>query len=149
MTLGFIALNFTGPGKGLKGLKLADEAADGLKYLDEVGYAGRGALKARSFRHYGYAEDAESFAGGMKPGSYATHAIGRPMHGKSAQQKLSLPHADPPNAYYRVRIGPETNVTDRATVPSTKTPLRTGGGIEYRFPNGTPPGSVEGPFPIP
>ncbi|MHB1003550.1 MAG: GIY-YIG nuclease family protein [Thermoleophilia bacterium] len=37
MALGFIALNFTGPGKGLKGLKLADEAADGLKYLDEMG----------------------------------------------------------------------------------------------------------------
>ncbi|MHB8968812.1 MAG: hypothetical protein ACYC5A_11215 [Thermoleophilia bacterium] len=37
MALGFIALNLTGPGKGLKGLKLADEAADGLKYLDEVG----------------------------------------------------------------------------------------------------------------
>ncbi|MHB1003976.1 MAG: polymorphic toxin type 10 domain-containing protein, partial [Thermoleophilia bacterium] len=42
MALGFIALNFTGPGKGLKGLKLADEAADGLKYLDEAGAVGWG-----------------------------------------------------------------------------------------------------------
>ncbi|MHB0916116.1 MAG: hypothetical protein ACYC5A_11225 [Thermoleophilia bacterium] len=41
MALGFIALNLTGPGKGLKGLKLADEAADGLKYLDEIAPAKR------------------------------------------------------------------------------------------------------------
>lgn len=103
----------------------------------------------KSFRHYGYAEDAPKFKGGLREGSYATHAKGRPMHGSTAQQKLALPHEQPPNAYYKVKVGPDVPVNGPSPVQPTTVPPRPGGGVEYTFPKGTPPGSVEGPFPIP
>lgn len=102
----------------------------------------------QTFRHYGYAEDAAKFEGGLRPGGYATHNQGRPMHGLTAQDRLALPHKAPPNAYYKVRVGPETPVNGPGPVPHTIVPPRGGGGIEYTFPKGTPAGSVEGPFPI-
>jgi hypothetical protein len=102
------------------------------------------------FRHYGYAEDASKFGGGIKPGGYATHARGRPMSGRTAQNKLALPHEQPPNAYYKVNVDPKTTpVIGPRPVQPTNVPPRPGGGIEYIFPEGTPPGSVTGPFPIP
>ena len=55
----------------------------------------------KTFRHYGYADDAPKFKDGLKDGSYATHGKGRPMHGKTVQQKLALPHEKAPDAYYR------------------------------------------------
>jgi len=100
------------------------------------------------FRHYGYAEDAAMFEAGLNPGGYATHARGRPMGGATAQERLALPHETPPDAYYRIRIGPDTPVQGPSPVRRTEIPPRTGGGIQYYFPEGTPSGSVEGPFPI-
>lgn len=118
------------------------------KYSDfwQSSNAARG---TQTFRHYGYAEDAAKFEGGLRPGGYATHNRGRPMHGQTAQDRLALPHEAPPNAYYKIRVGPETPVTGPGPVAPTTVPPRGGGGIEYTFPRGTPPGSVEGPFLIP
>jgi len=108
--------------------------------------AGRRAMKTRVFRHYGFADDASKFKNGLRPGAYATHARGRPMKGITAQQKLALPHDPIPDAYYKVRVGSDVRVNGPGPVQSTQLPMRPGGGIEYTFPNGTPPGSVEGPF---
>ena len=102
------------------------------------------------FRHYGYAEDAASFANGLNPGGYATSARGRPMSGRRAQQKLALPHEQPPDCYFRIVADPTTiRILGPRHVRRSKIPLRLGGGIEYVFPEGTPPGSVSGPFAIP
>ena len=95
-----------------------------------------------------YADDAAKFKDGLRPGSYATHARGRPMSGTTAQQKLALPHETPPNSYYKVRVDSSVPVNGPGPVQPTQVPMRPGGGIEYTFPNGTPPGSVQGPFPI-
>jgi len=103
----------------------------------------------QTFRHYGYAKDASKFEGGLRPGTFATHARGHPMHGTTAQQKLALPHKASPDAYYKVRVGSDVPIRGPGAVQSTQTPIRPGGGIEYVFPGGTPPGSVEGPFLIP
>ena len=154
-----------GVATGIKAYRAADTAADALKAARKGGEAVEQKAKAgskvalaggnaaisevRTFRHYGYAEDAIKFEGGLKPGSYATHGRGRPMHGKTAQEKLALPHETPPDAYYKVRVGTETPVIEHGTVRATDVPKRPGGGIEYTFPEGTPSGSVNGPFPIP
>ena len=154
-----------GVATGIKAYRAADTAADALKAARKGGAAVEQTAKAgskvalaggnaaisevRTFRHYGYAEDAIKFEGGLKPGSYATHGRGRPMHGKTAQEKLALPHETPPDAYYKVRVGTETPVIEHGTVRATDVPKRPGGGIEYTFPEGTPSGSVNGPFPIP
>ena len=115
------------------------------------GYAsiGKKVGKTRLFRHYGYAKDAEKFKEGLHKGGFATHGRGRPMSGKTAQEKLALPHEKPPDAYYKVRVGQNTPVVGPSPVKPTDVPPRRGGGSEYVFPDGTPPGSVEGPFPIP
>lgn len=132
-----------GPDVGLIG-------AAGITSRDVLRKAGETAANAETklFRHYGYAEDAAKFEGGLRPGSYATHAKGRPMDGTTAQQKLALPHAMPPNAYYKVRVEPDVPVNGPGPVQQTQVPIRSGGGIEYTFPNGTPPGSVKGPYRI-
>jgi len=109
----------------------------------------KGLNKLRTFRHYGYAKDAEKFKEGLHKGRFATHGRGRPMSGKTAQEKLALPHEKPPDAYYKVRVGQNTPVVGPSPVKPTDVPPRRGGGSEYVFPDGTPPGSVEGPFPIP
>jgi hypothetical protein len=107
-------------------------------------------MRRRCFRHYGYADDAPHFEQGIKPGGYATHARGRPMSGIVAQQRLALPHEQPPDAYYRITIDPTRTPVEgpRAVLPMA-IPPRHGGGVEYIFPDGTPAGSVEGPFSIP
>jgi RHS repeat-associated protein len=133
--VGSIALDATGigllPGTSTSTLRAGMEAAKSETQL---------------FRHYGYAEDAAKFEGGLKPGGYATQAHGRPMGGGTAQERLALPHEAPPNAYYKIRVGTETPIQGPSPVRPTDIPPRTGGGIEYYFPEGTPPGSVEGPF---
>jgi len=118
---------------------------------DEIQYDASGctvAPKTTTFRHYGFADDAARFEDGLRPGAYATHARGRPMSGTTAQQKLALPHDPAPNAYYKVRVGSNVKVNGPGPVQPTQAPIRPGGGIEYTFPNGTPPGSVTGPFQI-
>jgi RHS repeat-associated protein len=100
------------------------------------------------FRHYGYAADAAKFTQGLLPGSYATTASGSPLTGQQAQSLLALP-ARPtvPNAYYNVTVGYDTPVIGPSRVkPANGQP---GGGVEYRFPKGTPPGSVGPPNSIP
>ncbi|MCG2678925.1 MAG: hypothetical protein L6455_02995, partial [Kiritimatiellae bacterium] len=127
-----------------EGIRFASER--GIGPCGMAGAAAKGG--AQLFRHYGYAEDAAKFKVGLKPGSYTTHARGRPMGGATAQERLALPHETPPNAYYKVRVGPETPVQGPSPVEATEIPPRTGAGIQYYFPEGTPPGSIEGPFPI-
>jgi len=99
------------------------------------------------FRHYGFSKDAGSFAGGLRPGSFATTAAGPPMTGIQAQALLALPHAQPPNAYYNVTVQIHIPVIGPNPVdPQFGQP---GGGVQYQFPRGTPPGSVGPPNPIP
>ncbi len=72
------------------------------------------------------------------------------MTGTQAQQALSLDQSrPPPDAYYVVTVGGETAVVGPGPVAPLPDHPGTGGGIEYTFPTGTPPGSVSGPFPIP
>lgn len=100
------------------------------------------------YRHYGYSDQAPLFAGGLNPGSFATSADGPPMTGVQAQQNLALPRGTP-NAYYNVTVSPYENVPvigPMVVQPANEQP---GGGVEYQFPAGTPPGSVKGPYPIP
>jgi hypothetical protein len=101
----------------------------------------------RMFIHYGYASDVSKFAGGLNPNAYATQ--GPIMTGLEAQQLLALPHELPPNSYYRVVVPNDVAAIGPLPVQPTTVPLRTGGGIEFKFPNGTPPGSVAGPYPLP
>lgn len=129
-------------------------ATTGEKWVAAGGFAlgavapggGYGAGGKRLFRHYGYAKDAAKFEKGLKPGAFGTHARGRPMSGKTAQDKLALPHETPPDSYYKVSVGDDVPVTGPSKVTATDVPPRSGGGSEYQFPQGTPPGSVEGPF---
>lgn len=119
------------------------------EHVYRVGTAGVLVHNSYLFRHYGYAEDAEKFVNGLRPGAFATRAIGRPMSGRTARANLALPSDGRPlpNAYYKVRIDESVEFTGSGTVqPAFGQP---GGGVEFRFPNGTPPGSVTGPFPIP
>ncbi|MHB9054463.1 MAG: RHS repeat-associated core domain-containing protein [Thermoleophilia bacterium] len=145
----FLLLNLLPGGKAGNLGKVAKEAETAAKLGEDAKLLGSAAKRVKSYRHYGYAEDAADFAQGLRPGTYATHARGRPMSGTSAQQRLALPHETPPNAYYKVTVGPETPVYGPRRVPSSTLPPRSGGGFEYTFPEGTPPGSVTGPFPIP
>ena len=61
---------------------------------------------------------------------------------------LGLPsRGSVPNAYYNVTVAPNVPVVGPSTVaPANGQP---GGGVEYVFPKGTPPGSVGPPNPIP
>src|SRR5436190_6198206 len=92
--------------------------------------------------------DAANFAGGLRPGSFATTASGTPMTGQQAQALLALPpRATVPDAYYPVSV----DVLHPVEGPNPVTPAngQPGGGVEYEFPEGTPPGSVGPPVPIP
>ena len=100
-----------------------------------------------NYVHYGYAADASKFVGGLRAGGYATQ--GPIMTGPQAQQLLALPHASPPDAYYIVRVPRSVPVVGPGPVAPTVVPPRSGGGVEFIFPAGTPPGSVSGPRPLP
>lgn len=100
------------------------------------------------FRHYGYSDQAGLFANGLKRGSFATTASGAPLTGSQAQSLLALPsRGSVPDAYYNVTVSRNHPVIG----PSIVTPAngQPGGGVEYRFPEGTPPGSVGPPNSIP
>lgn len=109
------------------------------------------AAKKKVYRHYGYAKDASSFKDALwKKRAYATTAAGRPMSGRVAQDKLALKHPEPPDCYYLVTIDPKEITVRGPTIERPcKNPPRKGGGGVYFFPNGTPAGSVTGPFRIP
>ena len=98
-----------------------------------------------TFSHYGYAENAASFQGGLRPGGFAT-SVGD-LSGAGAQSGLALPRAVPPNAVYTVT--PEAGTWIRAN-PVTRPQFCQPGGLpEYQFPGGTGPGTVSPPRPIP
>jgi RHS repeat-associated protein len=102
----------------------------------------------RQFRHYGYKSQAANFSSGLRPGAYATTASGTPLTGQQAQSLLALPaRTTLPNAYYKVTVSRSVPVIGPSIVkPANGQP---GGGEEYIFPEGTPPGSVSGPNSIP
>jgi len=132
------------------GALLSDTAAVASKLLGVVGMAlslGGDTPQYDYYTHYGYAADKDNFANGLRPGAFATR--GPLMTGAQAEQQLALPpRLTPPNSYYTVRI-----MKDMVPVigPGIVAPRygRPGGGIEYQFPEGTPSGSVTGPFPLP
>lgn len=84
----------------------------------------------RGFRHYGYSGQAGNFAGGLRPGSFATTASGTPLTGSQAQSLLALPsRGSVPDAYYNVTVGANVSVVGPSTVaPANGQP---GGGTEY------------------
>jgi RHS repeat-associated protein len=98
-----------------------------------------------SFSHYGFAENAPNFEGGLRPGGFAT-PIGD-LSGAEAQSGLALPQATPPNAVYTVTPQPGTWIrVNPVTAPQFGQP---GGLPEVQFPGGTGPGTVSPPRPIP
>lgn len=98
-----------------------------------------------SFVHYGYAEHAAGFAGGLRPGGYATTATG--LSGAEARAGLALPHATPPNAVYQVTPSPGTSI--RVNPIASPQFGQQGGLPEFQFPLGTGAGTVSGPTRLP
>jgi RHS repeat-associated protein len=101
-----------------------------------------------TFTHYGYLADSDNFAGGLRPGSFATTESD--LTGSEAQSGLALPNRPalgPPDAAYPVAPEPGTPIVGPSTVrPAFGQP---GGLTEVQFPNGTGPGTVGTPKPIP
>ena len=97
------------------------------------------------FRHYTNDANPSDFANGLNPNSYATTTDGPVMTAQQAQSSLSLQNL--PTAYYNVTIySGVTQVNGPFTVNSAYG--QPGGGVEFIFPEGTPPGSVIGPYPL-
>jgi hypothetical protein len=94
-----------------------------------------------------YTDDANpaDFEFGLKPYSFATTASGSVMDAQTAQATLAL--RTTPTVYYEVDVTPATPVFG----PTMVFPMygQPGGGIQYFFPSGSPPGSVYGPFSLP
>ena len=143
--------------RALSNLNKAEDAVRASKEIENTENAVRGIaslekaenlknISSKTFRHYGYAKDAENFENGLEKGAYATHSRGRPMKGSTAEQKLSLEHEQPPDCYYKVR--PENATPVDGPFKVEPIPGRTGGGEEYRFPEGTGKGTVTGPYKI-
>jgi len=97
------------------------------------------------FYHYGFAEHASNFQGGLRAGAFAT-SVGD-LSGAAAQRGLALPRAVPPNAVYTVTPEPGTWIR---TNPITRANFGQPGGLpEYQFLWGTGPGTVSPPRSIP
>lgn len=98
-----------------------------------------------TFLHYGYAEQAAGFAGGLRVNGFATTVSG--LSGTEAQAGLALPRAIPPNAVYTVSPQPGTLIrVNPVTAPQFGQP---GGLPEFQFPMGTAPGTVSTPTLLP
>ena len=134
--------------------------AELLKRLQQEGSREREEKAKRQaiFYHYGYKNEARLFKAGLRPGSYGTKDAYRT--GFEAQQKLALPiHRPgdlPPNAIYTVTVDLSKYPVEGPSPVGTRTyskfgitATRAGGGQEYFFPKGTPPGSVSEPVEIP
>jgi RHS repeat-associated protein len=123
-------------------------AAAGMAAGPLLGAAGAGdaaAGEGASFFHYGYMADESYFAGGLRAGSFATTDGG--LTGADAQSTLALPHATVPDAVYPVTPEPGTPMVGPTTVqPEFGQP---GGGQQVQFPQGTGPGTVGPPKPVP
>lgn len=105
----------------------------------------RQTAEGEQFFHYGYAEQAAGFEGGMRAGGYATTVPG--LSGDAAQAGLALPHANPPNAMYTVTPGAGTWI--RANPTAAGLFGQPGGLPEVQFLYGTSPGTVSFPIPLP
>jgi len=163
-------------GAGIEGSYMAgwQNSAHGLSIPGAVGSQARSGLYSDSYfnslnktlsaranpygvyLHYGYGDEASSFGGGMRPGSYGTKDVY--VTGAEAQQRLALPihrpNDAPPDAMYTVTVDlSKTQVAGPLPVPINVPvgpgTVREGGGTEYIFPGGTPPGSVSEPTGIP
>ena len=94
-----------------------------------------------TFFHYGYAEDAVNFQGGLRPGGFATPNPN--LSGQGAQGVLNLaPGRVPRNAMYPVQPVPGTPIIGPR-------PVVGGSGYEVLFPNGTAPGTIGPPTAVP
>ncbi len=124
-----------------KGLGAATKALSGASTTTVTGTTAAG----DTFTHYGFVSDADSFANGLRPGSFATTSSG--LTGEEAQSGLSLPHATVPDAAYPITPEPGTPIIG----PSPAQPAfgQPGGLPEVQFPQGTAPGTVGPPRPIP
>lgn len=105
------------------------------------------------YRHYGLAADAALFEGGMRRDSFAAPITDPLVSGREAQPYYSLPAIKgTPNSFYLVSIerGSVQVLGPTVVLPRPEFgPDRVGGLNEVVFPNGTPPGTVAGPFSLP
>ena len=99
------------------------------------------------YLRYGFAADAPRYVSGLTPGRHATLA-GPGFDAHRARALLALPYDRLPDAVYVVKVDSAVPVIGPSTVPATAMPPRAGGGVDYVFPEGTPPGSVSGPYPL-
>ena len=131
--------------KGLGGLAQSAEAtiaAEGTMAVSPY----RMTTGGETFFHYGYADSAASFEGGLRPGGFAT-SIGD-LSGAEAQSGLALPRPTaPPNAVYTVT--PQSGTWIRVNPVAEPLFGQPGGLPEFQFPGGTGPGTVSGPTLIP
>jgi len=97
--------------------------------------------EGETFFHYGYAEHAASFENGLQSGGYATTIEG--LTGPEAKSGLSLRHAIPPDAVYKIT----PNAGSLIRVNPVAEPLfgQPGKLPEVQFPMGTEPGTVSKP----
>ncbi len=123
-------------------------------------WQGRSAVRlteaGETFRHYGYAEQAANFEDGLRPGGFAAPSSESIVSGRVALQRYALPpKSSAPNSYYVVEPPPGTAIIGpRRVMPRLwrdgwKPVPRFPNGMEVKFPEGTPPGSVSGPWPLP
>jgi RHS repeat-associated protein len=101
--------------------------------------------QGETFQHYSSVQHADSLAGGLRSGGYATTTRG--LTGSQAQSGLALPHPTPPNAVYT--ISPPAGTPIRVNPIAEPLFGQPGGLPEVQFTLGTPPGSVSGPTLIP
>lgn len=141
-------------GAATDALPWVPELASGLESLalKALGVAGlalslsRDTPNQRYFRHYTSDTNPGDFARGLNAGSYATTGYGPVMTPKQAQMSLSLKVT--PTVYYDVTIY-SGDIPIEGPSPVSARFGQPGGGTEFIFPQGTPPGSVTGPFPLP
>jgi RHS repeat-associated protein len=138
----FFLLTFGGLFMGGLASVEATAAAEGTMAVSPY----RMTTAGETFSHYGYADSAASFEGGLRPGGFAT-SVGD-LSGAEAQSGLALPRPTaPPNAVYTVTPQPGTWVrVNPVTAPQFGQP---GGLPEFQFPGGTGPGTVSPPRLIP
>jgi len=94
-----------------------------------------------TFYHYSQAAHADSLAGGLRPGSFATNTGN--LTAAEAQSGLALPHTTLPNAVYTV--SPESGTWVNMNPFAEPLNGQPGGLSEWQFPQGTGPGTVSAP----
>lgn len=133
-------------GAALKGAAVAARAAPAIQGSVSTALSTyRQTTAGETFLHYGYAENAAQFAGGLRPNGFATTASG--LSGAEAQTGLSLRQVIPPNAVYTVTPSPGTLI--RVNPVTARQFGQPGGLPEFQFPLGTGPGTVSGPTLLP